>query len=157
MGEQPSETTMKQIIRNTLAILSITIGASIATAASLEISGDDTMRFNVTALETAAGQETTLVFKNNGSLPKAAMGHNFVLLKPGTDLASFGNAAIAAAANEYIPKTPELKEQVVAHTKVLGPGETATISFTIDTPGEYPFICSFPGHWAIMQGTLTVR
>lgn len=148
---------MKRTIKNTLAILAITIGANIATAAQLEISGDDTMRFNVSELETAAGQETTLVFKNSGTLPKAAMGHNFVLLKPGTDLAAFGNAAVAASGTEYIPNAAELKDQVVAHTKVLGPGETDTISFTIDTPGDYPFICSFPGHWAIMRGTLTVR
>lgn len=147
---------MKTITTFVFALLAIA-AATQASAAQLEISGNDTMRFNLSELETSAGQETTIVFKNEGTLPKAAMGHNFVLLQPGTDLAAFGNAAVAAAANEYIPTAPELAKQVVAHSKVLGPGETDTITVTLDEPGDYPFICSFPGHWAIMKGVLKVK
>lgn len=148
---------MKNTLLKTLSSVGIALLATFAHAAQLEITGDDTMRFNLATLETTAGQETTLVFKNEGKLPKAAMGHNFVLLKPGTDVATFGNAAIAAAANEYIPTAAELAAQVVAHTKMLGPGESDTITFTVQEPGEYPYICSFPGHWAIMRGVLHVK
>lgn len=147
---------MKTIVSKILTITAVIVSATLASANQLEITADDTMRFNVTELSATSGQETTLVFTNLGKLPKAAMGHNFVLLKPGSDLATFGNAAIAAAANEYIPTNPELAAQVVAHTKVLGPGEKESITFTLSEPGTYPFVCSFPGHWAIMKGVLTV-
>ena len=148
---------MKTTILKLFSIFAIITIPSLSSAKQLEIAGDDTMRFNLTEMEKPAGQEATLVFKNNGTLPKAAMGHNLVILKPDTDLAAFGNAAVAAAANEYIPTDPALAAQVVAHTKVLGPGESDTITFTIDEPGEYPYICSFPGHWAIMKGVLHVK
>lgn len=148
---------MKISAAKLIATLSLALTATLANAAPLEISGNDTMRFNRTELEAEAGKETTLVFKNVGTLPKAAMGHNFVLLKPGTDLAAFGNGAATAAANDYIPTEQKLAEQVVAHTKVLGPGESDQITFHITEPGEYPYICSFPGHWAIMRGVLHVK
>lgn len=148
---------MKESVLKLFAIFAIISIPSVAAAKQLEVTGDDTMRFNLTELEKPAGQEATLVFKNTGTLPKAAMGHNLVVLKPGTDLAAFGNAAIAAAANDYIPTDPALAAQVIAHTKVLGPGESDTITFTINEPGAYPYICSFPGHWAIMKGILHVK
>lgn len=115
------------------------------------------MRFSVATIEAKAGEELTIVFTNQGNLPKQAMGHNFVVLKPGTDLAAFGNAAVAAAANDYIPTDAAHAAQVVAHTKVLGPKESETLAVTFDSPGVYPFICSFPGHWALMKGTITVE
>lgn len=148
---------MKTIAPKLFALLALAAATAFANAAQLEITGDDTMRFNVSELQTTAGEETTVTFKNVGSLPKAAMGHNFVVLKPGTDVAAFGNAAVTAAANEYIPTDAALADQVVAHTKVLGPGESDSTTFTIEEPGEYPFICSFPGHWAIMRGVLHVK
>ncbi|MDQ8197346.1 plastocyanin/azurin family copper-binding protein [Pelagicoccus enzymogenes] len=148
---------MKTKLLKRIATFALATATTFASAASLEITGNDTMRFDKAELETNAGQETTVTFKNVGSLPKAAMGHNFVVLKPGTDLAGFGNAAIAAAGNEYIPTEEPFASQVVAYTKVLGPGESETINFTITEPGKYPFICSFPGHWAIMQGVLHVK
>lgn len=138
----------------TIALLAATV---MATAKELDITADDSMKFNLAELHTDAGQETTIIFTNLGKLPKAAMGHNFVLLKPGTDLAAFGNAAVSAAANEYIPTQPELASQVVAHTKVLGPGEKDSIRITLAEPGSYPYICSFPGHWALMKGVLVVK
>lgn len=148
---------MKYSIHKLFALVAISLGSLSLSAAELEITADDTMLFNVSELETTAGEETTLVFINQGKLPKAAMGHNFVLLKPGTDIATFGNAAVTAAANEYIPTQPELADKVIAHTKLLGPGEQDSITFTISEPGAYPFLCSFPGHWALMKGVLQVN
>jgi len=148
---------MKTTLAKFFTVLALIFLSSLATGKQLEITGNDTMQFDTAKLETTVGQETTLVFKNVGTLPKTAMGHNFVLLKPGTDLATFGNAALSAAANEYIPTDPALAEKVVAHTKVLGPGESESITFTITEPGIYPYICSFPGHWAIMKGVLHVE
>lgn len=148
---------MKHLYLKTAAVLATTIIAHFASAATVTVTGDDTMRFNVATIEAKAGEELTVVFKNEGNLPKQAMGHNFVILKPGTDLAAFGNAAVAAAANDYIPTDAAHAQQVVAHTKVLGPKESETLTVTFETPGTYPFICSFPGHWALMKGTITVK
>ena len=72
------------------------------------------------------------------------MGHNFVLLKAGTDTAAFGAKAITAAATEYIPADAE---EIIAHTKLIGGGETDTIEFEVPGPGEYPFLCSSPATW----------
>lgn len=123
---------------------------------TIEITANDTMQFNSKAFEVAAGKEVTLVFKNLGKLPKAAMGHNVVILKPGTQPATYGMAAVSAAATEYIPQDDANKALVIAHTKMLGPGEDDTITFTLE-PGEYPFVCSFPGHFALMNGVITAK
>jgi len=56
-------------------------------AEAVVITGGDTMQFDVTAFEAKAGEEITVTFKNGGNLPKTAMGHNLVILKPGSDLA----------------------------------------------------------------------
>ena len=55
----------------------------------------------------------------------------------------------------YIP--PDALDQIIAHTKLLGPGETDTIEFDAPGPGSYPFLCTFPGHVALMSGTLVVQ
>ena len=46
---------------------------------------------------------------------------------------------------------------VIAATKLLGPGESETISFTAPEPGDYQFVCSFPGHFAMMRGIMVVK
>ena len=124
--------------------------------ATIELTANDTMQFSSKFFEVAAGQEVTLVFKNMGTLPKVAMGHNVIILKPGSEIVKFGMASIAAAAAEYIPQDDASKAVIVAYTKLLGPGEEDTITFTLE-PGVYPFLCSFPGHFALMQGTITAK
>jgi azurin len=80
-------------------------------------------------------------------------GHNFVLLdrsiNTGNVQASFLDKASAEAAHDYVP--PGAKE-VLAHTKLLGPNETDTVTFNAPyIPGDYLYLCSFPGHYS--QGT----
>jgi azurin len=122
---------------------------------TLKISGNDTMQFDVKELAATAGQAFKVEFTNAGKLPVQVMGHNFVLLKPGTDPAAFGAAAMTSKETGYIPASK--KDQIVAHTKLLGPGEVDTIDVKGLEAGVYPYICSFPGHFAIMKGTLTVK
>jgi azurin len=76
----------------------------------VEVTANDTMKYNVTLIEAKAGETLKIVFTNNGTLPKEAMGHNLVVLKPGTDGAAFAAAAMAAKATDYIPDS--LKGQV---------------------------------------------
>lgn len=123
----------------------------------VEITANDSMKFNVTRIEAAAGEELKIVLRNVGSMPKEAMGHNFVLLKKGSDAQAFVNAAITAKATEYMPAS--LTDQVIAHTKLLGPKQSDELVIKAPAePGEYSYLCSFPAHFvAGMRGVLVVR
>jgi len=121
----------------------------------IEITANDQMKFSVAAIEAKAGEQLKVTLKNIGTLPKEAMGHNWVLLKPGTDLNAFAMAAMTAKDSDYVPAAH--KDKVVAFIKVLGPKQTADATFSLSAPGEYPFICSFPGHYMLMKGTITVK
>lgn len=126
-------------------------------ARTIKLSADDAMRFSATQLEARPGELLRIVFTNTGRVPKQAMAHNWVLLKPASDteINAFGMAA-ATALPDYIPAAQA--GQVLAHTKILGPGETDTVEFTApETPGAYPFLCTFPGHFAMMKGQLLVK
>jgi azurin len=124
---------------------------------TVEITAGDNMKFSLSRIEAKPGEELTVVLTNIGSQPKEVMGHNWVLLKAGTNETAFNQAAVAAKDAEYIPAS--LSDQVIAHTKLLGPRKSDEVTFTVpETPGEYPFICTFPGHFAIgMKGVLVVR
>ncbi|MBP3943076.1 azurin [Sphingobacteriaceae bacterium WQ 2009] len=121
---------------------------------SLSLAGNDAMKFDKELFRVKAGEPVTLTLTNTGSMPKESMGHNVVILKSGTDLAAFGGEAVSAAADEYIPKTSS--SSIVAHSKLLGPGESDKITFTLEK-GVYPFLCSFPGHYGVMQGKIVAE
>jgi len=123
----------------------------------LELTGNDQMQFNTKTLEVTTGDKVTLSFKHIGQLPVIAMGHNVVILKPGTSIPGFSAKCAPAKDHGYIPQDAESKAAIVANTKLLGGGESDTITFTAPEPGAYPFVCTFPGHFAIMQGVLTVK
>lgn len=111
------------------------------------------MLYAQTAFTATAGSQLRVVFQNTAT--GAAMRHNVVILQPGTDLNAFGIAAASAADTDYIPA--DMQAQVVAHTPMSNPGETVDVAFTVPTtPGEYPFLCTFPGHYATMRGVMTV-
>ena len=99
----------------------------------------------------------TSVAGTMGKMPKMAMAHNFVLIKPGNDPLQFANAGIAGGfQGDYLP--PDKKDQVIAFTPLGGIGETLDVAFKAPAAGTYPFICSFPGHVAGgMKGTLVVK
>ncbi len=128
-----------------------------ASAANVEVTANDAMKFNVTRFEVAAGQEVKLTLTNMGTMPKAAMGHNLVILKKEADAKAFADAAVMAAATDYIPAAKS--GDVVAHTKMLGPKQSDQITFKAPTePGEYPFLCSFPAHFISgMKGVMVVK
>lgn len=128
-----------------------------AAAGPIVITGNDQMRFSPTRFEVTAGSEVEVVFHNVGTMPKAAMGHNLVILKQGTNGTAFATAALAHAATSYI--APDMRDSVIAYSAVLGPDERETLTFTAPTvPGEYPFVCSFPGHTpAGMVGVMVVK
>ena len=110
------------------------------------------MRFDVTAFDAKPGQKISLTLKNVGTTPKFSMGHNFLLLDRTVNTGNvqvFLDKASTEAAHDYVP--PDAKE-VLAHTKLLGPNETDTVTFNAPfVPGDYLYLCSFPGHYT--QGT----
>lgn len=141
----------------TIAAIVLAVPA-LAEEKKIELTGNDQMQFDKKALEVTAGDTVVLTLKHSGKLPKAAMGHNVVVLKPDTKLPDFALKAAAAAATDYVPADEETKKLIVAHTKLIGGGETDTVTFTAPAEaGAYPYICSFPGHFALMQGVLTVK
>ena len=114
------------------------------------------MKYDVTAIEATAGQKISVTLTNAGAIPKTAMAHNFVLLKAGTDVTAFATAGMTHADSEYI--APELADKVIVKTKLLGPGESDTVTFAAPAPGTYDYLCTFPGHVMTgMRGTLTVK
>lgn len=118
------------------------------------ITGNDAMQFNKNEIKVEAGKKVKITLKHVGKMDKNVMGHNFVLLKQGVDVTTFGNQAAVARDTEYIPAGTE---DVIANTKLIGGGETAVVEFDAPAPGTYDFLCSFPGHYALMKGKFIVE
>ena len=123
----------------------------------VQLTGNDAMKYNLNTIEAKVGEEFKVTLTNIGTMPKQAMGHNFVVLKAGSDAAAFSVAAAAPAAGaEHIP--PTLADQVIAHTKMLGPKEADSVTLKFTEPGEYPYLCSFPAHFQVgMKGVIIVK
>lgn len=119
------------------------------------LTGNDRMQYSDTLFKVNASEKVKLTFRNIGKMPKNSMGHNFVLLAQGTDFTNFATEAMKARDNDYIPK--QLSSSIVAHTRLVGPGETDEISFSVPNKGIYDFLCSFPGHYGTMRGKLVVE
>jgi azurin len=124
---------------------------------TVELTGGDTMKYDKTEIPARPGETLHIVLKSNGTMPKIAMAHNFVLLKAGTDVVEFNKGAFDARETDFIP--PSMKSAVIANTPLAGPGETVETTFKVPAkPGSYTFLCSFPGHFALgMRGTLIVK
>ena len=128
-----------------------------STALKIEFSAQGTppgtMKFAKPELKIKAGQPIELTFKNPDVLQ-----HNLLILKPGTT-AKVGALADAmltdpqAMKKGYVPKS----EDILYSTKLVNPGSKEVLNFTIDKPGDYPIICTFPGHWRLMSAVLKVE
>ena len=121
----------------------------------VNLEGSDDMKYNLNEIRVKAGQTVKITLKNVGKLPKESMGHNVVVLKPGTDVAAYATKAMEAKATDYYPASEA--SSVIAHSKMLGPGESDVVEFAAPAAGTYDYICSFPGHYASMRGVLIVE
>lgn len=112
------------------------------------------MQYAQTEFEVAPGETVQLVFENTDSAP--SMEHNVVILTSDDDedVERVGETGAAAGSqNDYVPDD----EAVLAATPIAPPGETVEVTFTApEETGAYRFVCTFPGHWATMQGTMRV-
>jgi plastocyanin len=113
----------------------------------------DVMKYDKTELTVRAGQRARLVFRNTDH-----MQHNVLILRPGT------LEAVGALADQMLTDAQALAKNfsptsgdVLFSTPLVNPSETFELRFTAPAqPGRYPYICTFPGHWRMMQGTLVV-
>lgn len=148
---------MKAIRHALTLFLGIVFAGALAHAGqTVTVEANDQMKFSVNKIEAVAGSELTIKLVNVGKMPKAAMGHNLVVLQKGVDANAYSQAAMGAKEQDYLP--PALSDQVIVATKMLGPGEEDSITFTVPAePGDYPYLCSFPAHFMVgMKGLLVV-
>ena len=111
------------------------------------------MRFEQTEFTVAPGQTVHITFNNTADNP--AMSHNVVVLRSADAINAVGQAAMGASATDYIPGAR--LDDIIANTPMAAPGETVEVTFTApSTAGDYPFICTFPGHYMTMKGTMHV-
>ena len=118
------------------------------------ISSDDYMRFDTRKITVKSDKLVKLTLNHTGILDVKVMGHNFVLLKKNVDVMDFANRAALASENEYIPID---SDEVIVYTEMIGGGQVTSIEFMPPEIGVYDFICSFPGHYAMMRGKFIVE
>ena len=115
------------------------------------------LAYDKTELTAKAGSRVSLTLNNTQSTTEQP--HNFVLVKPGK-IEAVGALATAmitdpkALEKNYIP---EPSTDILAHCPLVPPGTSRTVEFVLPSePGDYPFLCTFPGHWLQMRGIFHV-
>ena len=147
-------------MKKTLMTLALLAAGGIAAPAmaadcAVTVEGNDQMQFNVKNIEVPKSCKSyTVTLKHVGKMPKSSMGHNMVLTTTADATATAADGMKAGAAADYV-KAGDTR--VIAHTKVIGGGETT--SMTIDVAKlkagtDYTYFCSFLGHSFIMKGAL---
>ncbi|MFT4196363.1 MAG: azurin [Pseudoxanthomonas sp.] len=145
-------------IQSLWAMMVLATAAAIARDASartcaLEIFSNDAMRFDQVELKVDAScGEVSVTLHHTGRLAANIMGHNWVLAKTADVAAITRDGIQAGAANDYLAPGDI---RVLAHTKVIGGGQSTTVTFKtsgLTRAGDYSFFCSFPGHSALMRG-----
>lgn len=137
------------------ALLTVATVPAMAANCEATIEGNDAMQFNLKEMTVDKSCEKyTVHLKHVGKLPVAAMGHNWVLTKSADMQAAATDGMAAGAANGYLKANDE---RVIAHTDMIGGGQESSVTFDVSKLKEgedYTYFCSFPGHWAVMKGTL---
>ena len=118
---------------------------------TLSIGTKPGLKYDLTKFQVKAGSKIRLIFNNNDD-----MLHNLVIVKPKT-VAKVGEAAfkmdLDGEAKAYVPDL----EEVLFHTGLMQPESQETIYFVVpSTPGDYTFVCTYPGHYTLMQGIIKV-
>jgi azurin len=123
----------------------------------IEIGGNDMMQFDKSTITVAKDcTDVELTLTHTGKLPMQVMGHNWTLVKT-SDLAAVATDGLSAGLqNDYVKAGDP---RVIAHTKVIGGGENATVKFSLSqlkASESYSYLCTFPGHSALMKGTFAI-
>lgn len=148
---------MKRQFASVLLGASALLLAGQASAATCEVTveSNDAMQYNTKEIVVDKScKQFTVHLKHVGKIAKAAMGHNWVLSKTADMAAINKDAAAAGLVNGYLKKDDA---RVIAHTKLLGGGESDSVTFDtakLKAGEDYSFFCSFPGHSGLMKGKL---
>lgn len=129
--------------------------AAVVSDCSTTIEGSDAMQYNVGSITVPSScSEFTITLRHAGQLPVAAMGHNVVIAQA-SDREAIASDGVAAGVEGAYIKAGDAR--VIAHSKLVGGGETTSVTFPVSKiqgGGPYEFFCSFPGHWTVMRGTI---
>ena len=132
--------------------------AAAVTDCRTEIEGNDLIQYNVSSIVVPSScTDFKITLKHTGKLPVTAMGHDVVITKA-SDMAAVDADGIAAGAAVGYVKPGDTR--VIAHTSMVGGGETTSVSFPVSKiqgDGPYKFFCSFPGHSGLMNGSISVQ
>jgi putative heme-binding domain-containing protein len=123
-------------------------------ARSVTVEAGKNLSYTVRSFMARPGEPIHLTFMNPDVVP-----HNWALIKPGTlsrvgDLVNKIVAEPDAASRHYIPRS----DDVLVYTDIVGPQDQFSVFFRAPTtPGRYPYLCTFPGHWMVMNGEMIVK
>ncbi len=123
----------------------------------VDVEVGDSLSYSVDSISVPSSCESvTINLAHTGTLPKEAMGHNWVLA-PADSLDAIGQAGMSAGPeNDYVPDD----DRIVASTEIIGGGERTSVTFSLDDLEDgvdYAFVCTFPGHWSVMRGPFNVE
>lgn len=149
-------------MRKLTALLALTglalAGTAAAKTCELSITGNDQLQYDKSELVVEADcDEVKLTLEHVGKLPVEQMGHNWVVAETSDWKAVAQAGQGAGLESDYLPPNDD---RVIVNTDMIGGGETTSITFDVsklEKGGDYTFFCSFPGHWAIMNGKLIVK
>lgn len=136
-------------------VLALATAPVLAAECSVDIAGNDQMQFDKKEITVSKScKQFTVNLKHPGTLAKNVMGHNWVLTKQADMQGAVNDGMAAGLDNNYVKKDDA---RVIAHTKVIGGGETDSVTFDVSKLAagqDYAYFCSFPGHFALMKGVL---
>lgn len=121
----------------------------------IALTANDRMQFSDTLFKVKAAQPVTVKLTNIGKMPKESMGHTFTVLAKGADFTAYVTKALHASSTGYQPA--DMKSSVIAHTKLVGPGESDQITFKLPSKGVFDFLCTFPNHYGSMRGKIVAE
>ncbi|MGM0702296.1 MAG: azurin [Pseudomonadota bacterium] len=130
---------------------------ALADDCSVTVEANDQMQFDTDAIEISQScDEFTVNLEHTGSMPVESMGHNWVLTHKDDMSGVAGDGAGAGLDNDHVEPGDD---RVIAHTELIGGGESTSVTFAVDQLEEgedYTFFCSFPGHSGPMQGSVSL-
>jgi len=132
--------------------------AAVVTDCATTFEGTDAMQYSVSSIVVPAScKDFKITLKHTGKLPVTAMGHDVVITRQ-SDMEAVDADGRAAGPDRGYVKPDDAR--VIAHTSLIGGGETTSVSFSVSKiqgDGPYVFFCSFPGHSALMKGEISVQ
>lgn len=136
-------------------VLTLASAPLLAAECSVDIAGNDQMQFDKREITVSKRcKQFTVNLVHPGTLPKQAMGHNWVLTTQADMQGAVNDGISAGLANDYVKQDDA---RIIAHTKLIGGGQADSVSFDVGklaADQDYVYFCSFPGHFALMKGVL---